>query len=294
MTATETVPCPLCGEAEARLLFQGPGFAMVRCRCGLVRQSPRTPAPAMLAGHYDGAVRGYESFVSRPGRAADLEAWQTQPLRAYERGVEAIERARLRTGERGVWLDVGASSGAMLVAARNAGWQVAGVEPGRKQVEICEAEHGIRLFHGTLAAARFPDGFAEVISWRQVLEHVHDPVAELTEARRVLAPDGLLLIEVPNFAGLRYRWGRLRTALRLSSPFWLRVNVPEHLYYYTIESLGRLLEKAGFEVASWRTYGKTRRRTGPLRRLVDAVRDGLRVGNKLRVVAGRRAPTAAA
>jgi SAM-dependent methyltransferase len=289
MKATETVPCPLCGVEETKRLYQGDGFAMGRCLgCGLVRQNPRAPADVMLAEHYDGAVQSYESFVGRPTEYEGLATWQSQPLGAYERGVEAVDRLRIREGERGVWLDVGASTGAMLVAARRAGWQVAGVEPGSGQVETCLREHGIRVVHGTLASARFPDGFAEVISWRQVLEHIHDPLAELAEARRVLAVDGLLLIEVPNWNGLRYRWGRLRTALRVTSPFWRRVNVPEHLFYYTRATLTRLLAKTGYDVVWWRTYGKTRQRTGPVRRLVDAVRDGLRVGNKLRVVARRR------
>ena len=45
--------------------------------------------------------------------------------------------------------------------------------------------------------------------------------------------DGLLLVEVPNFTGVRYKIGRLRTALRISKPFYRKLNLPEHLYYFT-------------------------------------------------------------
>jgi SAM-dependent methyltransferase len=272
-----------------KLLYRGEGFAMGRCPgCGLVRQNPRLARSALLDDHYDGYVQRTGKIVRRPQAYAGLETWQSQPLAAYEAGIQAVERQRRRTGERGVWLDVGASTGSTLVAARTAGWVPAGVEVGRKQVEVCRDVHGIEVHHGTLADAAFPDAFAEVVSYRQVLEHVHDPVEELGEARRVLAPDGLLLVEVPNYGGLRYAFGRLRTALRVSRPYWERLNVPEHLFYFDVRTLGALLEKTGFERVSLATYGRTRPERGPLRRVWDGLHHGLKLGNKLRVVAGPR------
>lgn len=214
-----------------------------------------------------------------------LAPWQTQAQAAYEPGVRAVDERRLRTGEKGLWIDVGASTGAVLVAARAAGWPVAGVEFGEGQVQVCREVHGLDVRAGSLADARFAAGGAEVISYRQVFEHVHDPLAELAEVRRVLAPDGLLLLEVPNIAAPRYRIARARTALRLCRPFWERVNVPEHVFYYAPNTLDAMLEKTGFATVWWTTYGRTRRKAGPIRRLYDRVRDGLRIGNKLRWVA---------
>lgn len=282
---TETVPCLLCGSEETRLLFQGEGYAMGRCReCGLVRQNPRFTPRAMVEEYYDGAVQdgGFDW-----GRKPDptLEAWQPKPLLAYERSVADVDRHRVRAGPKGVWVDVGASTGSLLVAARNDGWGVLAIEPGAGQAEICRRQHGFEVVHGILSDADLPTGHAEVISYRQVLEHIHDPIAELKQAHRVLAPDGLLLIEVPHYGGQRYRWGRFRTALHLSKPYWHSLNVPEHLYYFTPETLMSVLEKAGFESVFFRTYGKARRAPNLLRRAYDAARDSLRLGNKLRVIA---------
>ena len=123
-----------------------------------------------------------------------------------------------------------------------------------------------------------------------VLEHIHDVLGELAEAHRVLRAGGLLLVEVPNFGGVRYKSGRLRTALRLSKPVYRKLNLPEHVYYYTIDTLSQVLTKAGFEVLSRATYGKTRRRRNPLRRAYEGLRDTLKVGNKMRLVA-RRLPS---
>jgi SAM-dependent methyltransferase len=284
VAAGETCLCPLCGAAKTRDLYRGPGFSMGRCRgCGLVRQNPR-----LSIGHMHARYRGtLESgrTVRRIHEDDTLESWQTQPQLAYERGVATVVERRLRTGAKGLWIDVGCSTGAVLVAARVAGFSVAGVELGAGQAAVCRELHGIDAFHGTFIAARFPDRAAEVVSYRHVLEHIHDPIAELSDVRRVLADDGLLLVEVPNYAGLRYVNGRARTALRLCRPFWERVNVPEHVFYFTPKTLRALLQKTGFAPLWWTTYGRTRLASSPIRRLYERVRDGLRIGNKIRLIA---------
>jgi hypothetical protein len=68
---------------------------------------------------------------------------------------------------------------------------------------------------------------------------------------------------------------------------WLGCNLPEHLYYFTASTLGRLLVNTGFETLGWTTYGKTRRRRSLLRRAYDCTLNKLRWGNKLRLVARR-------
>ncbi len=288
--ASEELPCFLCGSEAVTVLHRGQGFAMGRCRgCGLIRQNPRLTGEALRAGHYDGAIQIRED--ARPARVGEA-AWLPQPLEAYRSSVQAVVRARATAASlppaTAPWIDVGAAGGALLVAAREAGFPVLGVEVGAGQVRACRDLHGFEVFHGTLEEAEYPPRSAAVLSFRHVLEHLPDPLASLAEARRVLHPDGHLLIEVPNFGGLKYRGGEIRRKIHIGKNFWLSANVPEHLWYFTGRTLGSTLEKAGFELRSVATYGKTRLRRSPLRRLYDALRDGLRVGNKLRVVAAPR------
>jgi SAM-dependent methyltransferase len=281
----EWCDCPLCGAPGGKTLYRRDDFAMARCRgCGLVRQNPRRTAVA-THGEYRSVRNEPERIAKRREEGDGLAIWQTQPQGAYEAGVAAVVARRRRAGERGLWIDVGSAGGGVLLAARTAGFAVAGVELGAGQVALCRATHGFDVFHGTLVDARFPEHAAEVVSYRHVLEHIHEPLAELAEVRRVLADDGLLLVEVPNYAGLRYLSGRLRATLRRSSPFWDRLNLPEHVYYFTPRTLTALLSKAGFTTLWWTTYGRTRAKPSLLRRGYDRVRDGLRLGNKIRLVA---------
>ena len=288
MPASETIPCPICNTEGVNPLYVTEGFTLGRCPdCRLVRQSPRPTADHIRESNYDGVAQTRGNFFGRELKRDGLEFWQSQPLRAYEAGVALVDAQRGGDAGTGLWLDVGASTGSLLVAARNAGYDVTGVELGSGQVAVCREHHGFDVFHGTLHEAAYPDAHADVVSYRHVLEHIHDVNGDLTEAHRILKPGGHLLIEVPNFGGLRYTSGRVRTALKLSKPVWRKLNLPEHLYYFTIDTLRQLLTRNGFEVVAWATYGKTRIDRSAMRKAYDKVRDGLRVGNKLRVVARR-------
>ena len=288
MPDMETIPCPICDSAEVKVLHTHALYTMSRCLgCGFIRQSTRLTAEAMRTLSYDPEEGHLELHLGHQAGNRDLPAWQPKPLEAYAVCVQAIESVRPSGKPRGLWLDIGAATGSLLLAARNAGYEVGGAELGTPQVEICKDVHGIDVFHGTLGEAAFPDACAEVISWRQVMEHVYEPRAELAEARRALTEDGFLLIEVPNFGGVKYQLGRLRTALRVSRPFWEGLNLPQHIYYFTIHSLRQLLAREGFEVVTWETYGKFRTKPSLFQRARTGIRDGLKIGNKLRVVAKR-------
>jgi SAM-dependent methyltransferase len=284
------VPCPVCGRLEVRTWFQGEGYAMGRCRgCGLIRQQPRLTFQALREGTYDqpkGDVRA-GPVMFRPAAYEGLENWESKPQEAFLGSVAAVEATWAPGEARGLWIDVGCNTGGLLVAARKRGFAVAGVDLSSDYVRIARETHGADARVGSLAEAAFPAGAASVVSYRQVLEHVHDLDAELAEVARVLAPGGRLLVEVPHGTGMRMLQDRLRVAVRLIPRSRMLRNVPQHLYYFRARHLVPILERHGFRVLSAGTYGRYRARRGPIRRTYEALRDRLRLGNKLRVVAQR-------
>jgi 2-polyprenyl-3-methyl-5-hydroxy-6-metoxy-1,4-benzoquinol methylase len=76
----------------------------------------------------------------------------------------------------------------------------------------------------------------DVILLRHVLEHIHDPVAMLSDMARHLADDGVLYIEVPNLDSAYVRL----FAERSNALF-----VPFHLFHFNALSLSRVIERAG-------------------------------------------------
>ena len=72
-----------------------------------------------------------------------------------------------------------------------------------------------------------------------VLEHLYDPRAYLIIARQLLAPDGRLVVQVPNAASWQFR---------LLGDAWNGVDVPRHIFDFRAGDVEKLLESCGFEV----------------------------------------------
>ena len=86
-----------------------------------------------------------------------------------------------------------------------------------------------------------PSNRFDVVMLISVLEHLDEPLAVLEQARRVLAPGGVLLVNVPTW------WGKgllELSAFRLgTSP---AEEMDDHRMYYDKRDLWPLLVKAGF------------------------------------------------
>lgn len=100
-------------------------------------------------------------------------------------------------------------------------------------------------------ASRLPleSGSFDVAVCSEVLEHLFDPLAALAELRRVLRPDGRLIITVPNIAYWRRRadllvgrWHPGGDTLAVEQP-WR----DPHIRFFTVAAMGRFLRTARFE-----------------------------------------------
>ncbi len=101
----------------------------------------------------------------------------------------------------------------------------------------------INAIEGTLpgAVSRIPDGSLDVALCISVLEHLSDPLDMLSELYRILAGDGVCLVNVPSWRGKRYLE---LSAFRLhTSP---SEEMDDHKMYYDVRDLWPLLVQAGF------------------------------------------------
>lgn len=103
--------------------------------------------------------------------------------------------------------------------------------------------HARNVLHRNAICADYleaaPDGaFSDVFLW-DVIEHLPQPEAFIAKIASETRPGGRMYITTGDI-------GRLLP--RLQGPRWRLIHPPSHLHYFTRSSLGRLLEKNGYEV----------------------------------------------
>jgi 2-polyprenyl-3-methyl-5-hydroxy-6-metoxy-1,4-benzoquinol methylase len=237
-------PCPMCrGDRRSPVLEAadptpgGPGlrFAVVRCdECGLQFTSPR-PDQSTIGRFYPAEYRPHhrarvKSRHNRRGRLSVLFG-------------RVAERRGMPWHGEGRLLDFGCGGGAYLARMHRQGWTVAGVDASAETAARASTAVGVPVLVGTLPHPELPPESFDVITMWGSLEHVHDPLAVLTAARRLLAPGGRLFVAVPNIDSTAFRW--FGTA-------WFGLDLPRHLTHFTPATLRRMLERANFRVTALR------------------------------------------
>ena len=215
------VDCPLCGPRAARPWTRDRGFTVVRCAgCGLRITWP-PPDAATLAAAYAGDYYEARDMGPLPDGAA-------------------AERARGILGRAGMVptrvLDFGAGQGELVRSFRALGIEADGVEPGPGGRAQARALHGIDLHEST---ATLPARAYDCVTLVHSLEHVPQPVETLRALRPLLAPGGLVFVEVPHAGSVVRLRGARRSAV---------LDLPVHLYHFEPETLAAVAHCAGFAV----------------------------------------------
>jgi SAM-dependent methyltransferase len=128
-------------------------------------------------------------------------------------------------------LDVGCGTGANLELLAKFG-DAEGVDVSQEALSFCRARGLENVRHGEAEKLPYEDGSFDLVTGLDVVEHLDDDVAGLSEMRRVLKPQGRVLLFVPAF---KFLWG-------------VQDDVSHHRRRYTIPTLRRALEAAGFEI----------------------------------------------
>lgn len=226
------VACALCGARDTRRLYTKWKWGIERCRrCGLVYANPRAPEEAILA-RYSAEYfwNEYLPLSGAPGGVVDYEvvdARNAEMLALIRRLAPAAKRL----------LEVGSGAGLFLKAAERAGWDVAGLELSHEGAAFARDRLALDVRTEAAEAMSFEPGSFDVAVMFDVIEHLFDPRAVLEATRRALKPGGLVLVGTPNFDALS------RHVLGVD---WAVISPLEHVYYFTEDTLRRMLDACGF------------------------------------------------
>ncbi len=233
--------CSLCETASGQEvhLRRGP-YTLLRCGgCGLISTTPVLSEKELAAL--------YEDYYSE-GNADRFQLSLAERFMRFFRNRRAARIHRTLRGKAGNGrvLDIGCGRGYTLQRLQQLGHPVYGTQVSLSAARFAREQLGLKnVFHGDLLQAGYPDGFFDFISIVHVVEHLADPLKQLKEARRVLAPGGLITVELPNAGSLSARW--LKTD-------WLAYDLPRHRFHFTPASLELLAEKAGLKIEQIRFF----------------------------------------
>ena len=229
-------PCPTCGSSQPRPELEKDHMTLVRCeRCDLVYVSP-----TFDEGHYKAvyASAEYQDIVRDLGiKSHDYRVQRFGSERAALMAPHVPPAAR--------YLDVGCSTGFVVEAARDRGWQAVGLDLNPSAVEFGRGR-GLDLRCVALEDAGFPPAAFDAVSLFDVIEHLLDPARTLRECARLLAPGGIVFLYVPNFDSAS------RLLMGKEAHF---IWPTHHLNYYTPITLADFVRREGFEPVYLATEG---------------------------------------
>lgn len=138
-------------------------------------------------------------------------------------------------------LDVGCSSGALLLVAKENGFDAYGAEPA-KQAAATAQGLGFDVFPGFLQNAGYPDNHFDVITLFEVIEHLFEPTELIKEIQRILKPGGVVLIGTGNGES----W-----TVKLLGGRWEYFDIRSHgghISFFNPKSIAILANRCGLDV----------------------------------------------
>ena len=229
----ENVPCALCGSETTETIYNKFDLSIGRCeQCGLIYANPRLPkAEVWLRYNPDYFWQEYLPSLGVREKKYNLEFFDARYAPMLNLIASYIQPP-------GRLLEVGAGAGFFMKAAERAGWDVAGIEISEAGVQFAQTELGLDVKQEAAEDITFEKDSFDVVVMFDVIEHLFDPTRALSSIQRVLSSGGILVIITPNFNSI----SRLAIGVH-----WAILSPAEHLYYFSENTLKKLLEQNSFK-----------------------------------------------
>ncbi|HCD37074.1 MAG TPA: class I SAM-dependent methyltransferase [Chlorobium sp.] len=246
----ENAICPITGSADSTPFLSVPDRFHPEKGCrwnivqinpsGLMMLNPR-PDSEELEQHYQHS--GYSPHMQSAHSPAErLQQAAHQLLLSWRAAVvlKGLNKEREETR----LLEIGCATGTLLgTLHRKNGLQrkhLTGIEPDRESAAYARERYGLRILHALGELAENEKGYDRIVLWH-TLEHIDDLHATLQEMERLLAPDGKIILALPNpFSYDAQHYGA----------YWAAWDAPRHLWHFTPDSLSALLALHGLTVSN--------------------------------------------
>jgi 2-polyprenyl-3-methyl-5-hydroxy-6-metoxy-1,4-benzoquinol methylase len=257
----ENINCLICGEDNTKLLSTHHDVLnVVRCeRCNFTYQNPR-PSEKSIKNlytddkYFNNPEVGYNNYVKTYFEHQELFE------RIFTERLMLINKHKTE----GKVLEIGCAHGFHLDFMRRSGFDVHGVELAESPYNYARDVLHLDVFHGTVEESKFEDESFDLILMLDLIEHLPDIYRTLDRIKKLLKPDGVILVQVP---WELFHWEKVLQAFfegkKVGSiePDAL----PVHLYFFTPKTLISVMRKNGFLILERCSgnYGRIRSKIAP-------------------------------
>ena len=173
--------CPVCGHSDYRIQYEPD---ICKCRsCKTLFRNPR-PVQSDIASSYN-TGHTYNAWHHE----TNTKNWEN----LWNQRVQFVRR--FKSGGRHI--DIGAGDGTFLRKTKEAGFSVIGTELSELGATFIH-QTGIDVKLGQFTEIKLPEEKYDLITLWHILEHVPNPGAVMSRIRKIIAPDGILVVAVPN------------------------------------------------------------------------------------------------
>jgi SAM-dependent methyltransferase len=230
--------CPLCSSEKIEhflesndFFLSGEKFSLFRCyTCGFIFTQDH-PDETNTGKYYES-----DEYISHDDSATGLSNVIYRRVRSVMLKRKRSIVKKLTAPEKGKLLDIGSGTGHFLSEMKRAGWEVKGIEINEKARDFSVSKLGLNVLPPSELKSLPSSGFDCITLWH-VLEHFYDPLNIASEIRRLLNPEGVCVVALPNCSSYDAQH---------YSEYWAAWDVPRHLWHFSPETFRLFSEKNGF------------------------------------------------
>ena len=225
--------CPVCDQDKTTPFLtcidntvSRETFSIVQCSsCGFKFTNPR-PEEDKLGNYYKS-----EGYVSHSNTKKGFVNSTYQTVRKYT----LLKKLQLISSyfKTGNLLDIGCGTGEFLNTCKQAKWSVVGIEPSADARRMGIDNFGVDV-RDEAEINNLESGSFDIITMWHVLEHVPNLNERIEDLRRLIKPNGIIIIAVPNCNSLD---------ATIYKESWAAYDVPRHLYHFTPKDIESVFKK---------------------------------------------------
>ena len=242
----EKVNCNLCGSDNYNVRYIKDGYNIVQCNvCEMVYINPRLSPQAISDLYHEDYFHGkgfdksieYKEEFERLSKQTELSDWDVAAIKELLKTETSDSKPNL--------LDIGCGMGLFLWKAKNAGFNVEGIELSSYAADFVESLD-IKIIGKSIYDTTLKEESYDAIVMKEVIEHLPNPRLALEKIYKALKKGGLLFMTTGNYGS---------PERKLKGKNWFYFMPEGHIYIFSNRTMKKYLSEIGFSNVSVTNQG---------------------------------------